>query len=255
MDYLVVGAVALFASGLTLVSGFGLGTILLPAFAFFFPLPAAVALTAVVHFANGLFKLALVGLKADRRLVVAFGIPALIAAPVGAALLGWMSGLAPVAGRVTPLGLAMGALMIFFAVFELAPAFQRMSINPRWLPWGGALSGFIGGVSGHQGALRSAFLLRFKESLTHERFIATNAAIGAMVDAGRLAVYAVAGSAIAWSAIEPHVAIAATATLCAFAGAWLGARLIPKMTMSFVQRLVSVLLILLGIGVGTGMLG
>ena len=60
-EYLLICIVALLASGLTLFSGFGLGTLLLPAFALFFPVPAAIAMTALVHFANNLFKLALLG--------------------------------------------------------------------------------------------------------------------------------------------------------------------------------------------------
>jgi acyl-CoA reductase-like NAD-dependent aldehyde dehydrogenase len=42
---------------------------------------------------------------------------------------------------------------------------------PGYLPVGGLLSGFFGGLSGHQGALRSVFLLR--AGLTKESFIAT----------------------------------------------------------------------------------
>ena len=37
MEYLVVCTVALVVSGLTLFSGFGLGTVLMPALALFFP--------------------------------------------------------------------------------------------------------------------------------------------------------------------------------------------------------------------------
>jgi len=40
-----------------LLSGFGLGTLLLPVFALFFPLPVAIAATALVHLANNFFKL------------------------------------------------------------------------------------------------------------------------------------------------------------------------------------------------------
>ena len=50
----VVCGFALLASGLTFFSGFGLGTLLLPAFAPFFPVDRAIALTAAVHFLNGL---------------------------------------------------------------------------------------------------------------------------------------------------------------------------------------------------------
>lgn len=54
MDVLVIAVSALVASGLTLFSGFGLGTILTPVFALFFPVATAVAMTAVVHLANNL---------------------------------------------------------------------------------------------------------------------------------------------------------------------------------------------------------
>jgi len=46
MEYLAVSAVAVLISALTLFSGFGLGTVLMPAFALFFPVPVAVAATA-----------------------------------------------------------------------------------------------------------------------------------------------------------------------------------------------------------------
>ena len=45
MEYTLVAIVALVAAGLTLFSGFGLGTLLLPAFALFFPIEIAVSAT------------------------------------------------------------------------------------------------------------------------------------------------------------------------------------------------------------------
>src|SRR5690606_7257660 len=88
MDYMLIGLVAFLASGLTLYSGFGLGTLLLPAFALFLPAPAAVAATAVVHLLNNLFKAALVGRQAHWATVLRFGIPAIPAAIFGGWLLG-----------------------------------------------------------------------------------------------------------------------------------------------------------------------
>ncbi|OFZ11088.1 MAG: hypothetical protein A2Z20_04150 [Bdellovibrionales bacterium RBG_16_40_8] len=61
MDFVVIALVAFAASLLTFFSGFGLGTILLPVFAIWFPIDVSVALTAVVHFLNNIFKLMLVG--------------------------------------------------------------------------------------------------------------------------------------------------------------------------------------------------
>jgi len=83
MSYFIVCAADLLVSGLTLFSGFGLGTILMPAFAFFFPIEVAVAATAVVHGANNIFKMIMVGRHADYGLVLRFGLPAMIAALAG----------------------------------------------------------------------------------------------------------------------------------------------------------------------------
>jgi len=49
VDYALIAITALVISGLTLFSGFGLGTVLMPAFAVLFPVPTAIAATAVVH--------------------------------------------------------------------------------------------------------------------------------------------------------------------------------------------------------------
>jgi hypothetical protein len=56
VKYFVICSSAFLASGLTLFSGFGLGTLLLPVMVLFFPIDLAIALTAVVHALNNLFK-------------------------------------------------------------------------------------------------------------------------------------------------------------------------------------------------------
>src|SRR5690606_33015551 len=91
LEYLIICLFALLASGLTFFSGFGLGTILLPVFALFFPVDISVALVAIVHFLNNLFKLGLIGRKADKKVILKFGIPAIIAAFAGAYLLTLLS--------------------------------------------------------------------------------------------------------------------------------------------------------------------
>ena len=66
MTYLLIALSSFFVAGLTFFSGFGLGTLLLPLFALFFPVPVAVAVTAVVHLLNNLSKVVLVGRHASR---------------------------------------------------------------------------------------------------------------------------------------------------------------------------------------------
>ena len=195
MEQLIVPVAAALAALLTLFSGFGLGTLLMPVFALFLPLPLAVAATAVVHLANNLFKSALLLRHADWAVVARFGLPALLAALLGASLLAGLSDdprvllryeLAGELRTVTVLGATMGLLILGFALFELLPLAERATLSPRWLPLGGLLSGFLGGLSGHQGALRAVFLRRL--SLTPARFAATQALIAILVDVSRLLV-------------------------------------------------------------------
>jgi len=257
VEYAVVCAVALIASALTFFSGFGLGTLLLPAFAAFFPAGLAVAMTAVVHLANNLFKLGLVGRDANRRVVARFGLAAIAASFLGAALLVRLTDLAPLAEWtlgaramvVTPLKLVVGMLMAAFAIIEGLPHLERYALGPRYLPVGGALSGFFGGLSGHQGALRSAFLVRC--GLDARGFVATGVAIACLVDVARLLIYADRLDALRGArAAGPMLA----ATAAAFVGALAGRALLPKVSMRGIRATVSVLLLLLGVALGAGLL-
>ena len=148
-EYLTICLGAFLASGLTLFSGFGLGTLLLPVMALFFSVDLAIALTAVVHALNNLFKCWLLGRYADRAAVLKFGLPAILAAFLGARVLLYLSDLQPlinyqVLGReaqVMPVKLVVAALMVVFALVELAPRPASLSLPPRYLPLGGVLSG------------------------------------------------------------------------------------------------------------------
>ncbi len=256
MEVLVVSVAALFASGLTLFSGFGLGTLLTPVFAVFFPLEVAVAQTALVHFANNCFKLALIGRRADLRSVLLFGLPAFAAAFLGARALLALADLAPLASyglwghthNVRPIGLVVAALMACFAVLELRPVHKKLVIDSRWLPVGGLLSGFFGGLSGNQGAFRSAFLLQ--AGLSKESFIATGVVIACLVDLSRLSIYTSLISRVGLAA-DPWPVTAAT--LSAFLGAFLGVRLLGKTTIETVRVFVGVMLFVLSLAIGSGL--
>lgn len=254
---IVVCVVSFFAAGLTLFSGFGLGTILLPAFALFFPLPAAVALTAVVHLLNNLLKLALLGRHADRAVAVRFGLPAMAAAFAGAWVLARLSGRAALltyawgnrAYEVQPAKLAVALLMIGFALLEVSGAEERVRLDRRFLPLGGLLSGFFGGVSGHQGALRAMFLL--KCGFSKETFLGTGVVIACLVDLTRLGVYAVE---FPWPDMAANRGLLVAATASAFAGTWIGNRLVEKITLRGVRWVVSGMLALIAFGLAAGVI-
>jgi len=257
MSYLIICTVALLASALTFFSGFGLGTLLLPVFALFFPIEQAVALTAIVHFLNSLFKLALTWRHADWHVVVRFGVPAIAMSFLGAWVLIWLAGIAPVFsypafGRVvsvTPVKLVVGLLLLLFASLELLPRFRNLSFAARYMPLGGLLSGFFGGLSGMQGALRSAFLSR--AGLSKEAFIATGVVIACLIDFARLAIYS---AALTRESAHFDYGLLAAAILAAFAGAVMGNNYLKKMTMPGIQRIVAVMLFVVALGLVSGLL-
>lgn len=261
MDYLVVCSASFVIALLTFFSGFGLGSLLLPVLAIFFPVDLAVAATAVVHLANNLFKAVLVGRHADRAIVARFGLPAVVAAFAGAALLVYLAALAPVARyaigerafEVTALKLVIAALVIGFAMFDLVPRLRSFALERRYLPLGGLLSGFFGGLSGHQGALRAAFLTKL--GLTPQAFIATGVLIAVLVDVARLLVYgAHFARDLAADGLEPRLlGLVAAATGAAFAGSFLGARLLRKVTIGALRAVIGVLLVALGAALAAGL--
>lgn len=257
MSVLVVGLVAFLASALTFISGFGLGTLLMPVFALFMPLERAIAATGVVHFLNGLFKFALVGRRADWRVVARFGIPALLAAMLGAwwlvrvsaqpPLFSWMLGTRVM--HVTPSRLLIGALLLVFVLVEWVPRWKALTFPPALMPLGGVLSGLAGGVSGMQGALRSAFLAR--AGLPRDAFIATGVAIACLIDVSRLGVYA-AGLRAHGTAIDRRLLVVAVAA--AFAGALVGRRYLERLTMDAVRHVIAVLLLVMAVAMGLGVI-
>lgn len=261
-EFITVALAAFFAAGLTMYSGFGLGTLMLPVFSVFFPVEMAVVATALVHGANNLFKVSLLGRHADREVVIRFGLAAVFAAILGALTLGWLARLSlqmgisvneTVVSEVTPVKIIIGLLMIGFALFEILPAFRKLQFDRKYLPLGGLLSGFFGGLSGHQGALRSAFLA--KAGLTTERFVGSNAVIGFLVDLSRISVYialfAFAGRNFEEFSAWPLVIIG---SLAAFCGVLVGKRYLHKVTMTGVQTLVGILLFGVGLALIVGIL-
>jgi len=136
-----------------------------------------------------------------------------------------------------------------FALFEAVPALQKIQFNENKLYAGGLISGFFGGLSGNQGALRSMFLLRC--GLTKESFIATGVLIACVVDLTRLSVYF---SRLSSVNIQDNLTVLISAIASAFAGAYIGSKLLKKITLDFVKWTVTVMVILLALGLGTGLL-
>ena len=255
MEYILIPIVALLASALTFFSGFGLGTLLLPAFALFFPVDVAIALTAIVHFLNNGFKYFLVQKHINWKIALQFGFPALLFSFLGAFLLDKITNANILAEytlnhnifQITLMKIIVAVLLIFFALFELLPKLKNLQFPEKYLSFGGILSGFFGGLSGHQGALRSAFLT--KVGLSKEAFIATGVIIACMIDMSRMSVYFTNISKVKDSL---NLNLLLVATLSAFIGVYFGNKLVKKITINTIQKIVAFMIIVFAIGLGLG---
>ena len=234
MEIIIISIAAFLTAILTFFSGFGLGTILTPVFVFFFPVDIAIALTGIVHFTNNVFKITLVGKQANKSVLIRFGIPAILASFLGAWVLIRLTDLPSVfdyqlfgsSYAITPIKLVIAILLLVFSVLEILPSFKKVQFSQNKLPIGGILSGFFGGLSGIQGAIRSAFLL--KSGLSKEGYIATGVVIASLVDFTRLAVYA---SRFTEANLISKWPLVLSATLSAIVGAYIGKKLLKKITL------------------------
>ena len=257
MEYLIICAVAFFGAGLTLFSGFGLGTLLMPVFGIFFPIEVAIALTAVVHFANNLIKLGFFYKHLNWKIILKFGIPSVLAAYFGAILLSSLSempniyeySLSSRVFYVSPVKLTIAVLLIFFSLMDLVPGLARLQFSEKYMPLGGALSGFFGGLSGNQGALRAAFLIR--SGLSKEVFIGTGVVIACLIDMTRITVYS---DRIVEHVDNERILLLAAAVASAFVGVFVGNRLFKKMTIKSLQAIVAVMLLIFAVILGAGII-
>ncbi|MGH9787420.1 MAG: sulfite exporter TauE/SafE family protein [Candidatus Acidiferrales bacterium] len=231
---LLLCAASLVVAALVVVSGFGLGTALTPLFLLVYDIKTAVFLTAIVHFANTFFRLALFRRHIDWGLLRRFGLLSVIGAVAGSLLQTRIGN--------PKLELFLGVLLVVLGGIELLPARTSGWKLPRWFDLAGGLaSGLLGGLVGNQGALRSGYLLNY--GLSKEAFIATGTAIAVLIDLSRLPVYGASyGGELAplWPYLAALVAAALVGTL-------VGKRLVERLPQEKFRPVVAVVVALTGL--------
>ncbi len=259
MEIIIIPIVVFVGSVLTFFSGFGLGTLLLPVFCAFFPIEVAVFATAIVHFFNSLFKVVFVYQGINYSLLMKFAPIAVVCAFLGGGLLGYLDSFnneirydfSIFKNSITPIKIVVGFTMIGFAFIEFFYKKKSFEITSTRLFIGGALSGFFGGLSGHQGAFRSMFLS--KANVTKEEFVATSSAIGFLIDISRLTIYFISLS-IVKSTEMVFNPVLFVSVIVAFAGSYLGSKLLSKTTINSIQKTVAIFLFVFGVLICLGFL-
>ena len=181
MDVLVVIGLAscMFAAALTVPAGFGLATMTTPLFLLWFEPHHAIAGVAIVHGVHNAIKSRMLRHHIDRDALRRFGWALLLGALLGALL----QSVIPAA----PLLLLVGVALIVLPLLKISETWTSIRLPEAEDRLGGFGSGFLGGLTGHQGALRAMFL---KQRLPDKsEYAATAAVLALVVDATRIPVY------------------------------------------------------------------
>lgn len=230
--FTLLAAAAFVVAALMVATGFGLATALTPLFLLAYDIKTAVVLVAVVHLANGLFRLALYRPHAHWRLVLRFGLASVAGALAGA----WLQRRA----ADPALEIGLGALLVVLGFVALVPTEKPWQFPPAIDQLGGFFSGLLGGLIGNQGAVRSAYLLNY--GLGKDAFIATGTAIACLIDLARLPVYLWnygAELADKWAPLAGVVA-------AAWAGTFAGKGFVSRLPLVWFRRIVAAMIVIAG---------
>ena len=170
---------AFIAAALTVPAGFGLSTMLTPLVLLIADPYEAVAIVAVIHGIHNGWKLVVLKNHIDFEAFKRYGIWLVIGATGGALLHSQVP--------QDPLLLIIGIFLVILPILTISEGWTGYRIPEANDRIGGFGSGFMGGLSGHQGALRAMFLKRrLNEKMS---YAATASVLALCVDLTRIPVY------------------------------------------------------------------
>ena len=230
---IILALVGIVAAAIAAVTGFGIGSLLMPVLGIEVGTKLAVAAVAIPHLVGSAQRFWILRRHVDRRVVLGFGAMSAAGGLAGALLHARVSG--------HTLGVVFGVLLILAGLSELTGWMRRIRWGRRAAWVAGAVSGVLGGLVGNQGGIRSASMLGF--DVPKESFVATATAIALFVDCARLPVYlATQGRELA--RLWPLLLIATTGVLI---GTLLGIRLLSRLPQRVFRHVLAILLVMLGL--------
>lgn len=225
--------VSIFAAAVASITGFGIGSLITPLLSLSLGTKLAVALVSIPHFIATALRMWMLRSHIDRKVLWGFGIMSAAGGLCGAFLHAYFT---------TPaLTLSFGAILIFAGGTGVSGFSQRMRFSGAAAWVAGGISGFLGGLVGNQGGIRSAALMGF--SISKQAFVATATAIGLIVDISRMPVYF-------WShgaELLAHDKWIAISSVGVIVGTFLGGRLLQLVPEKIFRKLVSAIILALGV--------
>ena len=233
MELILVFLGVIFAAALTVPAGFGLSTIMTPIVLWMMPPHEAVAVVGIVHGMHNAAKYISLREYVDINAVKHYGIWLVIGAIIGAVLNNSVS--------QKPLLLIIGIFLIILPLLTISEKWTNYKIPEANDRIGGFGSGFMGGLSGHQGALRAMFLTRrIKDKMN---YAATASVLALCVDVTRVPVYFF----FRYENIIEYFELTIILVLAALIGVNIGKKWLKAMNNSLIHNLVMVGIIISGI--------
>jgi len=229
-----VSILTVVASALGTVSGFGISTLMVPIMLFFLPYAETLLFVGLVHWFGDVWKLFLFRRGINWKILLAFGIPGIIMAYLGATLTFQLP--------TSLLSRAVGIFLVAYVAFiTLRPKF-KIKPNTTTALFGGGLSGLLGGLTGvGGGAIRAVVLTAF--NLEKNVYVFTTGIVGATVDASRIFGYAIGGTRI------NHILLVGIPffILMSFIGVKIGKVMVDKIPQEKFRYVVAIFLLIIGI--------
>ena len=214
----------IFASALTVPAGFGLSTMLTPITLLLMSPHEAVTVVAIIHGIHNAAKYISLRDYVDFEAVKHYGVWLIIGSILGALLNNGVP--------QKPLLAVIGIFLIILPILTLSERWTNYKIPEANDKIGGFGSGFMGGLSGHQGALRAMFLTRRLRDKMN--YAATASILALCVDLSRIPVYLF----FRYDDIMEYLELTIILVIAALIGVNIGKRWLESMKNIWVHNLV-----------------
>ncbi|HEV8184288.1 MAG TPA: sulfite exporter TauE/SafE family protein [Candidatus Angelobacter sp.] len=224
---------AVLGGAIASLAGFGIGSILTPLLALSVGTKQAVVAVSIPHLVATSIRFWNLRHRIDRHLLANFG----IASAAGGLLGAWLGSRfsSPVLAYI------LGGLLVFAGLSGLTGLSRKMRFGKKIAWLGGALSGLLGGLVGNQGGVRSAAMLGF--NLEAKVFVATATAIALIVDGARMPIYFFTSPETVHRLAASIAVMVAGVTI----GTIVGGRVLAHIPENYFRKIVSLLILALGI--------
>ncbi len=232
MEHFFFFIIAFIAAVIGTIAGFGTATILTPFSSLVIDIKVAIVLVAFFHLFRNVSTIFLFK-KINWGIFLKFGIPSIGASFLGAKLIAILD--------TETVKVIFGLFLITFVFYSFTKkVIQLRPVN--YVAFGGGLgSGFLAGLIGTGGAIRSLFLNAF--GLPKEVYIATSAMIAIVIDLTRIPVYFASGIILD----KIYLYYIPALIVIAFFGVIIGKGIVKKIPTETFRRVVLMALLLIGL--------